>query len=57
MAWLGIAATVAWNYHQYRHGRMTICAATRRALPRPAFALGTAGAIGLGVHVCRGYDR
>ena len=56
MAWLGLGLTIAWNWHEYRHGRPTICAVTRRALPRPAFlALGAAGAAALGIHVWNGY--
>ena len=56
MAWFGLAATIAWNYHEYRHGRPTICAITRRTLPRPVFlAVGLAAAGALGIHVCKGY--
>lgn len=57
MAWLGLLATLGWNYHQHRHGRATICSVTRRTLPRPAFLLAwTAAAAGLAVHVWRGYQ-
>lgn len=56
MAWLGIAAVVGWNYHEYRHGRATICAVTRRTIPRPVFAIAfPTAAAGLAVHVWRGY--
>lgn len=56
MAWLGLIATLGWNYRQHRHGRATICSTTRRALPRPAFLLAWASvAAGLAIHVWRGY--
>jgi hypothetical protein len=58
MAWLGLAATIAWNWHEHKHHRPTICSLTRRALPRPVFlATGVTGAVVLGVHVWRGYAR
>lgn len=57
MAWLGLIATLGWNYRQHRRGRPTICSVTRSVLPRPAFlTLGVVGALGLGIHVWRGYD-
>lgn len=57
MAWLGLLATVGWNYVNYRRGRLTICATTRRALPRPVSALALAlGYAYLAAHVWRGYQ-
>jgi hypothetical protein len=56
MAWLGIAATLGWNYAQHRRGKPTICSVTRGVLPRPVFlAAFSAGAGALAVHVWRGY--
>lgn len=55
MAWLGLAFALGWNYSEHKHGRATICSSSRR-LPRPVLlAAYTAGAVGLGVHVARGY--
>ena len=57
MAWLGLAATLAWNYRQHRRGRATICSVTRRTLPRPAFLAAWTGlAAYLAIHVWRGYQ-
>lgn len=54
--WALIVAAVAVNYANHKRGRPTICAVSRRHLPRPVLlALYTAGAVGLGVHVARGY--
>lgn len=58
MAWLGLLATIAWNYANYRRGRVTICALTRRTLPRPVSAVALAlGYLYLAGHVWRGYPR
>lgn len=58
MAWLGLAAALAWNYREHRRGRPTICSVTRRALPRPASAAAlVTGFVVLLVHVWRGYSR
>lgn len=56
MAWFGLAATVGWNYVQYRRGKQTICSVTRQALPRLVAAVAIGGVFGvIGVHVWRGY--
>jgi len=55
VAWLGIGLTLGWNYAQHRRHKPTICSVSR-ALPRPTLlALYGVGAVGLGVHVWRGY--
>lgn len=56
MAWFTLGAAIAHNYIEYRRGKPTICAVTRRVLPAPvsAVALGV-GAGALIVHVWRGY--
>lgn len=57
MAWLGLGGTLVWNYVQYRRGKLTICAATRRVLPKPVFLGLAAGGFGsLVVHVIKGYQ-
>ena len=54
--WIGLAATLAWNYSRHLRGKSTICSVSRR-IPKvvlvPAY---TAGAAGLAIHVYRGYE-
>jgi len=54
--WALIVAAVAVNYANHKRGRPTICAVSRRRLPRPVLLTAyAAGAVSLGVHVARGY--
>lgn len=56
MAWLGLIASIAWNWHNYKHGRRTICNVTRQVLPRPAAMTALGGVFTyLAVHIARGY--
>ena len=51
-----LVAAVAVNYRRHLTGRSTICATTRRALPRPVSAgLLAGGWLYLAVHIWRGY--
>lgn len=56
--WVCLLGTLAYNYARYRRGKPTICAVTRRALPRPvstaALTVGFAYLLG---HVWRGYPK
>lgn len=56
--WLALLGTLAYNYNRHRRGLPTICATTRRMLPRlvacPALII---GAVYLVTHVWRGYPR
>jgi hypothetical protein len=57
MPWLGLGATLAWNYARHRQGKSTICGLTRRLLTPQEFVLG----FGLFVytmvrHILDGYD-
>jgi hypothetical protein len=55
MAWLGLGASLAWNYAQHRRHRATICSVSRRLPRRVVLPVYAAGAVSLGVHVARGY--
>jgi hypothetical protein len=56
MPWLGLGATIAWNYTRHRHGKSTICSATRKALPAPVFLAGWAAfAYYMVRHILDGY--
>lgn len=56
--WALLLGTVAYNYSRHRRGLPTICATTRRLLPRHVSAVGLAvGWLYLAVHVWRGYPR
>ena len=58
MPWLGLLATLGWNYARHRRGRSTMCSVTRRALPFPAVALGWGVLTGwLLRHLHGGYPR
>lgn len=58
MAWLGLVATLIWNYIQHRRGRPTICSLTRRVLPPWAF-IGGWGALTAYMlrHILGGYPK
>lgn len=56
--WAALLGVLAYNYRCHRRGRPTICATTRRYLPRWAFLTGWAALTGYMVpHVLRGYVR
>ena len=58
MPWLGLAATLGWNYHRHRHGKSTICSATRSRLTAPRF-IGAWGVFTYVMvrHILDGYDK
>ena len=57
-AWCGLLGVLLYNYTRHRRGLPTICATTRRLLPRPVSAAALAGGyLYLAVHVWRGYPR
>lgn len=56
--WALLLGTLAYNYNRHRRGLPTICATTRRLLPRHVSATGLAvGWLYLAVHVWRGYPK
>jgi len=56
--WACLLGTLAYNYNRYRRGKPTICAVTRRTLPRPVSAAVLAAGYGyLAAHVWRGYPK
>lgn len=57
-AWAALLGVVAYNYSRHRRGLPTICAVTRRVLPRWAVVLAWAVLTGFMVpHLVRGYAR
>lgn len=55
-AWACLLGTLGYNYHRHRRGLPTICATTRRLIPRTvSAALLSAGFAYLITHVWRGY--
>lgn len=53
-----LVAAIVVNYSQHRRRRPTICATTRRFLPRPVSAAAlTGGWLYLAVHIWRGYSK
>lgn len=58
MPWLGLLATVAWNYSRHRRGLSTICAVTRRHIGPRAFLLGWAAlTVYMVHHILTGYPK
>lgn len=58
MPWLGLLATVAWNYSRHRRGLSTICAVTRRHVgPRTFVAAWAALSAYLVHHILTGYPK
>lgn len=56
--WALLLGTLVYNYSRHRRGLPTICATTRRALPRPVSATALAGGyLYLAIHVWRGYPH
>lgn len=56
MPWLGMAATLGWNYAQHRAGRSTMCGLTRRVLPPWGAVIVVAGGAGILLkHLLDGY--
>ena len=57
MAWLGLLATLVWNFLNYRRGRATICQVARRVPAAPLLLMVT-GAFGwLVAHLLNGYPK
>jgi hypothetical protein len=57
MPWLGLAATLGWNYRRHKQGRSTICSATRQRLS-PATFIGAWGVFTYVIvkHLLDGYE-
>lgn len=56
MPWLGLAATLGWNYANHRAHRSTICGTARRLLPWPAMVAAWGGFTYVMLrHLKRGY--
>lgn len=57
-AWCGLLGVLVYNYSRHRRGRPTICAVTRRTLPRCIFMSAWAAFNAWFIpHVLRGYPR
>ena len=57
LPWAALLGTLGLNFWQHKHGRPTICATTRRFLPKPiACVLLFVGFVALVAHVLDGYD-
>lgn len=58
MPWVGMAATLGWNYSRHRRHKSTLCSATRSVLPPHVLI----AALGVGIyvlarHLLDGYPR
>lgn len=58
MPWLGLLATLAWNYSRHRRGLSTLCAATRRHIGPRTFVVGW-GVLTVYIvhHILAGYSK
>lgn len=57
MPWLGLAATLGWNYSRHVRGKSTICGVTRANLSPAAFITAWGALTYVMVrHILDGYD-